>query len=119
MMRDVSDGRNVEDDLANRISLFIAYPTPMLKCVIDTTTKYVMANHLQHQTAEWLASMWSACFYTVDTRGTALFCLKVMVISIILYDHIDPSGAFSKCSPINVSNKILTVFLFLLLNLLK
>lgn len=33
----------------------------------------------------------------------AAFCLKVMVVSIILYDHIDPHGAFSKQSPINVT----------------
>jgi hypothetical protein len=108
-----------EDDLANRISLFIAYPTPMLKCVIETTTKYVETNRLVKSVCEWLASIWAACFNTLSnsskrggssngaaapTKGNITFCLKVMVVSIILYDHIDPNGAFSKYSPINVSS---------------
>jgi hypothetical protein len=104
-----------EDDMANRISLFIAYPTPMLNCVIDTTTKYVQANQLSKSVSEWLASIWAACFQalnnskkkhtTNNSNGNNYwesFCLKVMVVSIILYDHIDPNGAFSKTSPINV-----------------
>lgn len=98
----------VEDDQANRISLFIAYPTPMLKCVIDTTTDYVTKNKLQRPVGECLAAVWATCFGTVNKKRTlrpeiVAFCLKVMVVSIILYDHIDPSGAFSKNSPINVS----------------
>ncbi|KAI8384265.1 uncharacterized protein BYT42DRAFT_511694 [Radiomyces spectabilis] len=113
MDESVSDLRSamVEDDLANRISLFIAYPTPMLKCVIDTTTKYVKDNRLQKSVADCLSALWSACFQTVNKKKSqgpevSAFCLKVMVISIILYDHIDPSGAFSKSSPINIKNSV-------------
>ncbi|KAK4513432.1 uncharacterized protein ATC70_005433 [Mucor velutinosus] len=102
-----------EDDLANRISLFIAYPTPMLKCVIDTTTKYVQSNQLVKCTSEWLASIWAVCYQTLNTNykkssssSVDTFCLKVMVVSIILYDHIDPSGAFTKSSPINVKSSL-------------
>lgn len=107
-----------EDDLANRISLFIAYPTPMLKCVIETTTKYVQTNRLVKSVSDWLASIWFACFQNLNTNNhnkkksnqhspstenNVTFYLKVMVVSIILYDHIDPNGAFSKYSPINVT----------------
>jgi hypothetical protein len=103
-----------EDDMANRISLFIAYPTPMLNCVIDTTTKYVQANQLNKSVSDWLASIWAACFQALNNNKKKhtsnnhwdSFCLKVMVISIILYDHIDPNGAFSKSSPINVRHQI-------------
>ncbi|KAL0143119.1 hypothetical protein V8B55DRAFT_1474423 [Mucor lusitanicus] len=105
-----------EDDLANRISLFIAYPTPMLKCVIDTTTKYVQSNQLAKCTSEWLASIWAVCYQTLNANykksssgSVDTFCLKVMVVSIILYDHIDPSGAFTKTSPINVKNSLKTI----------
>ena len=35
-------------------------------------------------------------------RSTIMFCLRVMTGSIILFDHIDPEGAFVKCSPIDV-----------------
>ncbi|KAI9254948.1 hypothetical protein EDC94DRAFT_636300 [Helicostylum pulchrum] len=113
-----------EDDLANRISLFIAYPTPMLKCVIETTTKYVQTNRLVKSVSDWLASIWSACFQNLNTNNhnkkksnqhspstenNVTFYLKVMVVSIILYDHIDPNGAFSKNSPINVKNSLKTI----------
>ncbi len=100
-----------EDDLANRISLFIAYPTPMLKCVIETTTTYVETNKLTKSVTEWLASIWTACYQTLlvnkkkstTTNSHIAFCSKVMIVSIILYDHLDPNGASSKSSPINVS----------------
>ncbi|KAI8983019.1 hypothetical protein BDB01DRAFT_792072 [Pilobolus umbonatus] len=100
----------VEDDQANRISLFIAYPTPMLKCIIDTTTEFVNTNRLQKTMGDWLAALWATCFNTVSKKRqhnphVSSFCLKVMVVSIILYDHIDPNGAFYKHSPINVSKE--------------
>ncbi|RCH81121.1 Protein fam49a [Rhizopus azygosporus] len=101
-----------EDDLANRISLFIAYSTPMLKCVIDTTTKYVKSSQLTKSVGEWLSSIWAVCYQTLYKKKYSneptltSFCLKVMVVSIILYDHIDPQGAFSKYSPINVKNSL-------------
>lgn len=66
----VSDLRNamIEDDQANRISLFIAYPTPMLKCIIDTTTKFVNKNRLQKSVGDWLAALWATCFNTVSKK---------------------------------------------------
>ena len=37
------------------------------------------------------------------TEETVMFCLRVMVGVIILYDHVHPVGAFAKTSPIDVS----------------
>ncbi|KAI9314455.1 hypothetical protein BX666DRAFT_2020116 [Dichotomocladium elegans] len=108
-----SDLRNAMDqsDQANRISLFIAYPTPMLKCVIDTTTEFVTQNRLQRNVGDYLTALWAACFQTLSKKRAMSaslvgFCLKVMVVSIILYDHIDPNGVFSKGSPINIKNSV-------------
>ncbi|ORZ10207.1 hypothetical protein BCR42DRAFT_494694 [Absidia repens] len=110
---EVSDLRNamVEDDQANKISLFIAYPTPMLKCVIDTTTDYVKKNRLQKGVGECLAAVWSTCFYTVHKKKTqrpevSAFCLKVMVVTIILYDHIDPNGIKNSVKMIQTINML-------------
>lgn len=66
----VSDLRSamIEDDQANRISLFIAYPTPMLKCIIDTTTEFVNNNRLQKSVGDWLAALWATCFNTVSKK---------------------------------------------------
>ncbi|KAK4518786.1 uncharacterized protein ATC70_009009 [Mucor velutinosus] len=109
----VSDLRSamIEDNQANRISLFIAYPTPMLKCIIDTTTKFVNNNRLQKSVGDWLAALWATCFNTVSKKRNqnpeiSAFCMKVMVVSIILYDHIDPNGAFYKNSPINIKHSV-------------
>ncbi|KAG1462363.1 hypothetical protein G6F55_003004 [Rhizopus delemar] len=99
-----------EDDLANRISLFIAYSTPMLKCLIDTTVKYVQSNQSTKSVSEWLSSIWAMCYQTLSKKKSndsiSSFCFKVMVVTIILYDHVDPQGAFSKYSPINVKNSL-------------
>ncbi|KAI9315814.1 hypothetical protein BX666DRAFT_1878434 [Dichotomocladium elegans] len=66
----VSDLRSamVEDDQANRMSLFIAYPTPMLKRVIDTITEYVTKNRLQKSVSDCLAALWSTCYHTVNKK---------------------------------------------------
>ena len=39
----------------------------------------------------------------MESKDTRLFCLRVMVGVIILYDHVDPVGAFQKKSAIDVS----------------
>ncbi|KAI9470565.1 MAG: hypothetical protein EXX96DRAFT_584860 [Benjaminiella poitrasii] len=113
----VSDLRSamIEDDQANHISLFIAYPTPMLKCIIDITIQFVNKNRLQKSVGDWLVALWATCFNTISkkrnqtyssTGNISAFCMKVMVASIILYDHIDPNGAFYKNSPINIKHSV-------------
>lgn len=46
-------------------------------------------------------SVLASRFQSVETK---LFCLRVMVGVIILYDHVHPAGAFVKTSSIDVSN---------------
>ncbi|KAG0067809.1 Protein fam49a [Podila epicladia] len=82
-----------EDELANHVSMFYAYPTPMLKTCLSTLA--------------------SVCYHTVSNSKkkpqrpeTTAFCLRVMVIAIIIYDHIDPQGAFGKSSPINIKSSV-------------
>ncbi len=41
-----------------------------------------------------------------------MFCLRVMVGVIILYDHVHPIGAFNKASTVDVSTYILKYFQF-------
>ena len=38
-----------------------------------------------------------------ECEDTAVFCLRVMVGVIILYDHVHPVGAFAKKAAIDVS----------------
>ncbi|KAF9106391.1 Protein fam49a [Mortierella sp. AM989] len=102
-----------EDELANHISMFYAYPTPMLKTVTEVTTQFVAKHNVGRSVSECLATLAGVCYHTVSNSKkkpqrpeTMAFCLRVMVISIIIYDHIDPQGAFSKSSSINIKNSV-------------
>lgn len=98
----------VRDEVGNRMSLFYAYPTPMLKCLSDATDKFVRDNKAipVSNITDALATMAAVCQTMVDNpeysgrfadkENTTIFCLRVMVGTIILYDHQHPSGAFSK-----------------------
>eukprot|EP00117_Sycon_ciliatum_P011644 scpid52965/ scgid4462/ Protein FAM49B; L1 &gt; Protein FAM49B len=106
-------GEVVSNEMANRMSLFYANPTPMLKTVSDSTSKFVEENKdiPIENTAEVLSTLAELCRIMVETQAyrerfqsadTVLFCLQVMVGNIILYDHTQPAGAFCKKSSIDV-----------------
>ncbi|KAF9212855.1 Protein fam49a [Podila verticillata] len=102
-----------EDELANQVSMFYAYPTPMLKTVTEVTTTFVTKLRVGRSVSECLSTLVNVCYHTVSNSKkkpqrpeTMAFCLRVMVIAIVLYDHIDPQGAFGKNSPINIKNSV-------------
>ncbi|KAG9071822.1 Protein fam49a [Linnemannia hyalina] len=102
-----------EDELANKVSFFYAYPTPMLKTVTEVTTAFVDRHRVVRSVSECLATLAGVCYNTVSNLKkkpqrpeTTAFCLRVMVIAIIIYDHIDPQGAFNKSSPINIKSSV-------------
>lgn len=103
----------VDNEMANRMSLFYAQATPMLKVLSDATTKFVSDNKLLpiENTTDVLSTMALICramiennelFLRFQNEDTLLFCLRVMVGLIILYDHVHPMGAFQKNCPIDV-----------------
>ncbi|XP_011682815.1 protein FAM49B [Strongylocentrotus purpuratus] len=105
----------VNNEMANKISLFYAHATPMLKTIVDSTIKFVSANKEVwcEKTTDVLSTMAQICRVMIDNpdfvarfqeRNTVLFCLRVMVALIILYDHVHPVGAFDKSAPINVKS---------------
>ncbi|KAG0234602.1 Protein fam49a [Mortierella sp. GBA43] len=107
----------VEDELANQVSMFFAYPTPMLKTVTEVTTNFVNQRHVGRSVSECMAALAATCYHAVSNNKkkqpsqqlrpeTTAFCLRVMVIAIIIYDHIDPRGAFTKSSPINIKSSV-------------
>ncbi|ELK38142.1 Protein FAM49B [Myotis davidii] len=119
-----AEGENeVNNELANRMSLFYAEATPMLKTLSDATTKFVSENKNLpiENTTDCLSTMASVCRVMLETpeyrsrftnEETVSFCLRVMVGVIILYDHVHPVGAFAKTSKIDVfSNSLQWVFL--------
>ncbi|XP_078606486.1 CYFIP-related Rac1 interactor B-like isoform X1 [Branchiostoma floridae x Branchiostoma japonicum] len=107
----------VSSEVANRMSLFYAEATPMLKTLSEATTRFVSENkHLPiENTTDCLSTMAAVCKVMLETpeyyqrfenEETILFCLRVMVGVIILYDHVHPVGAFAKKSGIDMKGCI-------------
>ena len=94
-------------DLANEMSLFFADATPMLNALSRATTGFVRDNEsiVANNTTDMLSVVAKVCQKMLDTpelksrlqfEETELFILRVMVATIILYDHVHPTGAFAK-----------------------
>jgi len=99
----------IKDELANRMSLFFAYPTPMMNSLSETTVKFIEHDNSvpKDRVTDCLATMANVCQHMVESKTftndqTNLFCLRAMTGAIILYDHLHSQGAFNKKSPINI-----------------
>lgn len=114
---DDSEGIQVTNEMANRMSLFYAYPTPLLKILSDATSKFVTENKSLpiENTTDCLSTLANLCRTMIENPNfsskvaneeTHLFCLRVMVGLIILYDHVHPVGAFAKTSNIDIKASI-------------
>ncbi|GLD75038.1 protein FAM49A-like protein [Lates japonicus] len=107
----------VNNEMPNRMSLFYAEATPMLKTLSNATTKFVSENKTLpiEDTTDCLSTMACVCRVMLETpeyrcrftnTDTMLFCMRVMVGVIILYDHVHPVGAFAKTSKIDMKGCI-------------
>lgn len=114
---DDNEGIQVTNEMANRMSLFYAYPTPLLKTLSDATSKFVTENKSLpiENTTDCLSTLANLCRTMIENpefssrvanQETYLFCLRVMVGLIILYDHVHPIGAFAKTSNIDIKASI-------------
>ncbi|KAJ3279732.1 Protein fam49a [Borealophlyctis nickersoniae] len=98
----------VHDELANRMSLFYAHSTPMTKSLIDSSIALVTANKgISADSVTDIFAVLSGICYNAVTKNRAQgamvdYCLRVLVVCIILYDHVDPNGAFAKTSKLNI-----------------
>jgi hypothetical protein len=103
----------IRDELANRMSLFFAYPTPMMNIVNETTVKFLSQDSSvpRDNVTTALATMANVCQEMVlqhkfKEETTNMFCLRAMTGAVILFDHLHAGGAFSKKSPINIKGCI-------------
>ncbi|KAG5211233.1 hypothetical protein JEQ12_013662 [Ovis aries] len=107
----------VNNEMANRMSLFYAEATPMLKTLSNATMHFVSENKTLpiENTTDCLSTMTSVCKVMLETpeyrsrftsEETLMFCMRVMVGVIILYDHVHPVGAFCKTSKIDMKGCI-------------
>lgn len=109
--------KEIRVDIANTMSLFFAHATPMLNALSEATSNFVQRARVNgsNKTPEMLSVMAKVCQKMLDTpdlksrlqfESTELFILRVMVASIILYDHVHPSGAFARGSCVDVKGCI-------------
>jgi len=104
---------SIRDELANRMSLFFAYPTPMMNVINETTVKFLSQGGSvpKENVTDALATMANVCQEMVEKKNfdnseTNMFCLRCMTGSIILFDHLHATGAFSRKSPIYIKGCI-------------
>ncbi|XP_037075851.1 CYFIP-related Rac1 interactor A-like [Pollicipes pollicipes] len=107
----------LDNDTANRMSLFYADATPMLKTLSEATSRFVR-EHKEipvENTTETLGTMGKVCQRMLENPAliarfrreeTHLFILRVMVGLVILYDHVHPAGAFVKATSLDVKGCI-------------
>ncbi|KAJ8679184.1 hypothetical protein QAD02_014971 [Eretmocerus hayati] len=110
----VTDGDLVVgNELANRMSLFYAHATPMLRVLSNATSHFLLDNEdiPRENITETLGTMAKVCLRMLENPNllaqfqreeTQLFVLRVMVGLVILYDHVHPQGAFVKGSNVDV-----------------
>jgi len=107
-----SNRNTIPEDIANRMSLFYAYPTPMM---------YMLTQLVKDQqgipkeaVVAGLSQLANVCLDMVEkgmfeSKDTNVFCLRAMTAAIILVDHISDEGVFLRKSPINIKNAIITL----------
>jgi len=110
-----ADRINVADDVANKMSLFYAYPTPMMNML----TQLVKEQNLgvaNEEIVAGLSLLANVCLDMVennrfpDDPELNLFCLRAMTAAIVLVDHVSENGGvFSRRSPVNIKTAILTL----------
>eukprot|EP00123_Amoebidium_parasiticum_P000766 comp11667_c0_seq1/m.6188 comp11667_c0_seq1/g.6188 ORF comp11667_c0_seq1/g.6188 comp11667_c0_seq1/m.6188 type:complete len:318 (-) comp11667_c0_seq1:362-1315(-) len=106
----------VKDDMANKMSLFYAYPTPFLNCTIGVVSNFAQQGGVPlDNITECFSVISEVCRGMVENqdaqsrfknKDTITLCMRVMTGCIILYDHVQPTGAFSKKSTIDIRNAI-------------
>jgi len=102
----------IPEDVANKMSLFFAYPTPMMYMFTQLMKEQ---QGIPYETVvSGLSLFANLCLDMVEKKlfespDLNMFCLRAMTASIILVDHISEAGVFCRKSPINIKNAILTL----------
>jgi len=101
----------VDEELANKMSFFFAYPTPMMKVVIDATTEFDKS--ARPRLIGGLAMIANLCLRQLEAKNDeaasgqqAMLFLCAMTGCIILVDHLHDEGAFHAKSPVRIKAAI-------------
>lgn len=98
----------VDEELANKMSFFFAYPTPMMKVLIDATMDF--DKNAKIRLIDGLSLVCNLCLKSLEAPSESekaqMLGLCAMTGCIILVDHLHDIGAFHKKSPIRIRNCI-------------
>jgi len=99
----------IPDDVANKMSLFFAYPTPMMNMLNTQLVPDIQVS--KGEVVSGLATFANVCLHMVEQgtftdRELNIYCLRAMTASIILVDHISEEGVFCKKTPVNIRQAI-------------
>jgi len=115
---------SVNDELANKMSFFFAYPTPMMKVLIDATTKSFGKDEEKEQLIQCLSLLANVSLKAVITalenpshkedveNGVdhhVMLFLCTITGCIILVDHLDQRGVFHSKSTIFIKRAVETI----------
>ncbi|KNC84434.1 hypothetical protein SARC_03361, partial [Sphaeroforma arctica JP610] len=105
----------LKDDVANKMSLFYASPTPFLQTIQNATANLGKTKPMNRIT-DCFGIISSVCLSMIESpekierlekEQGILLCLRVMVGSIIVYDHSHDLGAFGRKSDIDIKSSVL------------
>jgi len=115
---------SVNDELANKMSFFFAYPTPMMKVLIDATTKSFSKDEEKENLINSLSLLANVSLKSVldalenpthkdDVEGGndhhVLLYLCTITGCVILVDHLDQRGVFHSKSTIFIKRAVETI----------
>jgi len=97
--RDKKNKIKVDEEMANKMSFFFAYPTPMMKVLIDATTEFERGN--RPKLINGLSMIANLSIKALQSQGNldaepSMLYLCAMTGCIILVDHLHDNGAFHK-----------------------
>lgn len=97
------DKGKVDEDIANKMSFHFAYPTPVMKVLIDTASQ----SKDNEELVKGLSLIANVACNMIQNGGDLseedkMLLLCVMTGCIIFVDHLEENGAFKKKSPIRI-----------------
>jgi len=115
---------SVNDELANKMSFFFAYPTPMMKVLIDATTKTFTKEDEREPLLQCLSLLANVSLKAIldaienpnhkedidnGNDHNCMLYLCTITGCIILVDHLDPRGVFHSKSSIFIKFAVETI----------
>lgn len=102
----------IHSSKANDVSLFFARFSPLTSCfakccnqLLSTDNNDELRNKLMELFSKY-ALLCHSIVCNVAYENLSVYCVKVLASSIVLYDNVDPTGAYVRSSRINVYNLV-------------